>query len=126
VPVSYEIDKKRHLVVCTVTGVCSADDVLGFHQEILKNCDFDPSFSQLVDGTGITRSEISPEQMRFVAERSPFSPNSRRAFVADSDLGFALLRVYEIVRGLRGDRQVRVFRNRAAALDWLLAEKRAA
>jgi hypothetical protein len=125
-PVSYKIDKRKRLVVCMVTGVCTANDVLGFHREIVKNPDFDPSFSQLVDSTGITRSEISPEHMRSVAEQSPFSANSRRALVAESDLGYALLRVYEIVRGLRGDRQVRVFRTCAAALEWLLAKEKAA
>jgi len=123
---SYEIDTEKRLVVCTVTGVCTADDVLGFHRELLRNRDFDPSFSQLVDCTGITRSEITPEQMRFVAEQSPFSLNSRRALVAENDLGFALLRVYEIVRGLRGDRHIRAFRSRAAALEWLLKKRQAA
>lgn len=125
-PVSYEIDKERQLVICTVTGVCTAEDVLGFHKQILNDSDFDPAFSQLMDGTGITRTDIEPSQMRTLADRSPFSLTSRRALVAESDLGFGLLRVYEIVRGLKGDRQIRVFRTRAAALDWLLAKDQAA
>ncbi|HMF91964.1 MAG TPA: hypothetical protein VKL40_15075 [Candidatus Angelobacter sp.] len=125
-PVSYEIDKEKRLVVCNVTGFCTADDVLGFHKRIVNDREFDPGFSQLVDCTGITGSDIAPGQMKFVAAQSPFSLDSRRALIADSDLGFALLRVYEIVRGLRGDRQVRVFRSRAAALEWLLEKKQAA
>lgn len=125
-PVSYEIDKQRRLVVCTVTGVCTADDVLGFHKQILNDSDFDPRFCQLVDGTGITKTDITPSRMRTLAEGSPFLLTSRRAFVAESPLGFGLSRVYEIVRGLKGDRQIRVFRNRAAALEWLLAKDQAA
>jgi hypothetical protein len=120
-PVSYEIDKQQRLVVCTATGVCTADDVLRFREQLLSDSRFDPDFSELVDATGVSRAEISPEQVRFVAEGSPFSANSRRALVAANDLGFALLRVYEIVRGLRGDRQVQVFRSRAEALQWLVA-----
>jgi hypothetical protein len=125
-PVSYQIDKEKGLVVCTVTGTCTAEDVLGFHEQVVADSDFDPNFSQLVDATGIIRSEIAPEQMRSVAERSPFSPSSRRALVAESDLGYAFCRVYEIVRSLRGDRQVRVFRNREAAMGWLLEREQAA
>lgn len=122
-PVTYEIDKKRRLIVCTVTGICRVEDVLGFRERILADSDFDPNFSQLVDATGIARAEIRPDQARFLAEQSPFSFNARRALVAGNDLGFALLRVYEIVRGLRGDRQVRVFRDRATAIKWLFEEE---
>ena len=125
-PVAYEIDKKRRLVVCTVTGPVAVEDVVRFREQLLGDSDFDPNFSQLVDATGITRTDIRPDQARSLAEESPFSRNSRRALIAGSDLGFALLRVYEIVRGLRGDRQVRVFRNRAAAMEWLFVKEQAA
>ncbi|HKF19984.1 MAG TPA: hypothetical protein VKE93_00370 [Candidatus Angelobacter sp.] len=125
-PVTYEIDKERRLVVCTVTGIVGFEDVLRFRQQLLGDSDFDPNFSELVDATRITRTDIRPDQARSFAEESPFSLKSRRALVAGNDLGFALLRVYEIVRGLRGDRQVRVFRNRAAALEWLFVKEQAA
>ena len=125
-PVAYEIDKKRRLVVCTVTGPVAVEDVVRFREQLLGDSDFDPNFSQLVDATGITRTDIRPDQARSLAEESPFSRNSRRALIAGSDLGFALLRVYEIVRGLRGDKQVRVFRNRAAAMEWLFVREQAA
>ena len=112
--------------MCTVTGLCSENDILGFHKQIVNDSDFDPRFSQLVDGTGITKTDITPSRMRILAEKSPFSLTSKRAFVADSPLGFGLSRVYEIVRGLKGDRQIRVFRNRKAALEWLLEKRQAA
>jgi len=125
-PVSYEIDKEKRLVVCNATGVCTLEEVVRFRQQLLADNDFDPSFSQLVDATGISRAEISPEQVRSLAEQSPFASSSRRALIAESDLAFALLRIYEIVRGLRGDNQVCVFRNRTAALAWLLTKDKAA
>jgi len=125
-PVSYEIDKEECLIVCTATGVCTLADVVRFREQLRADPDFDPTFCQLVDATGMTRAEVSPEQVRSLAEQSPFSVNSRRALVAGNDLGFGLLRVYEIVRGLRGDTQVQVFRNRAAALEWLLEKNKAA
>src|SRR5215467_2519085 len=125
-PIAYEIDQDRRLVVCTITGYCTRDEVLEFHARIRKDDRFDPSFSQLADGTGITGTDVTPSKMRGLAEKSPFSFNSRRAFVAHSQLGFGLWRVYEIVRTLKGDRYVRVFKSRTEALAWLLDVRQAA
>jgi len=58
-----------------------------------------------------------------LAESSPFSPDSRRALVADSPLGFGLWRVYPTIRSLRGDKNIRVFRSRTDAVGWLLWER---
>jgi hypothetical protein len=125
-PVFYEIDKEERMVVVTATGVCTLADVLRFREHLQADSNFDPSFSQLVDATAMTRAEVSPEQVRFLAEQSPFFGTARRALVAGSDIAFGLLRVYEIIRGLRGDTQVQVFRNRAAAMQWLTAKDQAA
>ena len=122
-PISYEILKGERLVVCTASGFIRGDDVLDFHDWIMKDPDFDPTFSQLVDCTAITKTDVTPGRMRVLAERSPFSLEARRAMVAHSALGFGLSRVYEIVRTLRGDKHIHVFRNRADALKWLLAEE---
>jgi hypothetical protein len=122
-PISYEIKRESRLVVCTGFGVVTADEVLQVHDQIVKDEDFEPSFSELVDATAITSTTVTPSSMRMLAESSPFSPDSRRALVADSPLGFGLWRVYQTVRSLRGDKNIRVFRSRTDALAWLLAEK---
>lgn len=122
-PISYEIKRESRLVVCTAFGIVTGDEVLEFHDQIVKDGDFDSGFSQLVDCTAITKTDVNPSRMRVLAEESPFSHDSRRAFVADSPLGFGLSRVYQIVRSLRGDKHIRVFRNRTDALAWLLTER---
>jgi hypothetical protein len=121
-PITYTIDHENRLVVCTGSGLCTADDVLGCHAQLVKDAGFDPSFSQLVDGTAITGTTVTAAQMRALAGESPFSLDSRRAMVADSPLGFGLSRIYQIVRSLRGDRHIRVFHSRGEAMAWLLRE----
>lgn len=121
--ISYEIDKDKRLVVCTASGMITADDVLEFHEQLVKDEDFDPNFSQLVDCTAIVTTDVTPGRMWVLAEQSPFSLGSRRALVADSPLGFGLSRVYQIVRNLKGDKHIRVFKNRTDALKWLLQEE---
>jgi hypothetical protein len=122
-PITYTIDQEKRLVICTGFGLCTADDVLGCHAQLAKDAGFDPSFSQLVDGTAITQTTVTASQMRALAGESPFSLGSRRAFVVDSPLGFGLSRIYQIVRSLRGDRHIRVFHSRGEAMAWLLKER---
>jgi len=122
-PISYEIKSESRLVVCTGFGVVTAEEVLQVHDQMVKDENFDSSFSELVDGTAITSTTVTPSSMRTLADSSPFSPDSRRALVADSPLGFGLWRVYQTVRSLRGDKNIRIFRSRADALAWLLTEE---
>ena len=125
-PSSYVIDKERKLVITTAWGDCTADDVLEFRKQVLKDHDFDPSYSQLADFTGVTKVDFSPDEVRMLAAISPFSPQSRRALVADNQLIFGLSKMFGILRNLRGEKLIRVFRTRSEALDWLLEKDKAA
>src|SRR5262249_25713080 len=125
-PISYEINKETRLVVCTGFGTVTADEVLQVHDRMVKDENFDSSFSELVDATAITSTTVTPGSMRTLAESSPFAPDSRRALVADSRLGFGLWRVYQIVRSLKGDKHIRVFHNRTDAVAWLREEESSA
>ena len=125
-PSSYVIDKERKLVITTAWGDCSADDVLEFRKQVLKDRDFDPSFSQLADFTGVTKVDVSPDEVRMLATKSPFSTQSRRALVADNQVIFGLSKMFGILRNLRGEKLIRVFRTRNEALDWLLEKDKAA
>src|SRR5260370_383862 len=89
-PISYEVDKQRRLVVCTASGVVTAGDVLGFHERIVKDTDFNSSFSQLVDCTAITKTNISPKGIRALAETSSFATASHRSSLATSPPLFLL------------------------------------
>src|SRR5215468_6356001 len=122
-PISYEINRETRLVVCTGFGVVTDDEVLQVHEQMVKDANFDSSFSELVDADAITSTTVTPSSMRMLADSSPFSPDSRRALVAGSPLAFGLWRVYQTVRSLRGDKNIRVFRSRTDALAWLLPEK---
>jgi hypothetical protein len=125
-PVSYAIDKENKLVVGTATGVVTLDEILESRRQLLNNPDFDPTFFQLGDLSGVTKVDLTADQVKMLAETSPFSPASRRAFVGESLEVYGLVRMFEIVRGLRGDHNVRAFRSCDKALAWLLKKDRAA
>jgi hypothetical protein len=121
-PAFYKIDKQRRLVVTIASGVLSLDDILQHQRQLSSDKDFDPTFAQLFDFNGIEKVAIAAEEVRTFAETSIFSPGARRAVVAEkNDVAFGLSRMFEIMRKLRGDRHIKVFRDRKQALAWLFS-----
>jgi hypothetical protein len=110
-PSSYKIDKENRLVISTGTGVLTMADALAHQEQLLKDPDFDPSFSQLLDFTHVTDVELSSEEIHRLARTTVFSANSRLAFLANSDLKLGLARMFAIIRESFGEKGIRVFRN---------------
>jgi hypothetical protein len=75
----------------------------------------------LLDGTGITVLHITTEEAKLLARNSPpFSPSSRRAWVAPSPFLFGMGRLIATYREIAGgEEQFRVFYNRSEALKWM-------
>jgi hypothetical protein len=122
VPAYFRIDKERRLVMSTIAGVFTLADGLEHQQKLLKDPDFSPNFSQLLDCTHVTRIEVGPDDMRWLAQMSVFSSDSRRTILVGGDLAFGLARLFVIFRETFGEKGVRVFRNLDDALYWVLAE----
>jgi hypothetical protein len=125
-PVSYKIDKQHKLVMSTAFGVVTMADALAHQAQLLADVDFDPSFSQLMDLTHVTKLEAGPGDIRRLAMETIFSADSRRAILVSSNLVYGLARMFEIFRETVGEKGIHVFRNLDEALDWVLAKKSAA
>jgi len=121
-PATYEIDKPRRLVVTTGSGFLTLADALTHQQKLLKDPDFDPSFSQIMDLTRITEFALEANDIRRIAQTTIFSRESRRAIVASNDLAYGFGRMFEILREIAGENGVRVFRNLDEAIDWILSK----
>ena len=107
----------------TGAGVLTRGDLDEHQERLAKDKDFDPSFSQLMDFLQVTKIEVTPSDVRASAERSVFSPSSRRAILVKDDLAFGLARMFQIHRELKGEQGIRVFRELDAALNWLLGKE---
>ena len=119
-PAFYKIDKERKLVMSTGSGVLTLTDALLHQERLLRDPDFSPDFSQLLDFTHVVRVKLSADEIRRLAQTTVFSANSRRAFVVDNDLKFGLARMFAVFRETLGEKGIRVFRNLDDALEWLL------
>ncbi|HEV2196770.1 MAG TPA: hypothetical protein VGR55_14395 [Candidatus Acidoferrum sp.] len=109
-PEFYKIDKERRLILTTGSGVLTLADAVSHMDKLSKDQDFDPNFSQIVDFTQVTRIELSADDIRRLAQRTIFSPSSRRAFIAPDEVAFGIGRMFQILRGLEGEKGIRVFR----------------
>jgi hypothetical protein len=79
-----------------------------------------------MDGTQLTGVELKREDVQRLARDAVFSPHSRRALVAGSDVAFGLARMFEMFRQSMGEEGIRVFRNLDEALDWVLGKNTSA
>jgi hypothetical protein len=109
-------------VMSVAADVFTIDDALAHQEKLLKDPDFDPSFSQLWDLTQITKWEITAADTRRLAQRTIFSSDSRRACVAISDVAFGYARMFEMLRENAGETGIEIFRDLDGALDWVLAK----
>jgi hypothetical protein len=105
--------------------VVTLADALAHRENLRKNPDFDPSFSQLVDLSHVTKIEFSREDVEPFAQDTIFSPDSRRAALAAGDHAYGLARMFEMLREFKGEEGVRAFRNLDEALDWVLSKNTA-
>jgi hypothetical protein len=121
-PATYEIDKKRRLVITTGLDQLTLADALAHQERLLKDPDFDPRFSQIMDLTHVNFSGFGADDIRKVAERNIFSSESRRAIVVSSTLVYGFGRMFEILREIAGEKGIRVFRDMDEAVDWILSE----
>lgn len=120
-PATYEIDKERRLVITTVFEQLTVADALAHQEQLSKDPDFDPGYSQLIDLTRADVSEIAATDVRRIAERNIYSPESLRAIVVSSNVAYGLGRMFETLRESAGENGIRVFRDLDEAVDWLLS-----
>ena len=122
-PATYEIDKKRRLVITTGLDPLTLADALAHQERLLKDPDFDSRFSQIMDLTRVNFSAFGADDVRKVAERNIFSSESRRAIVVSSTLVYGFGRMFEILREIAGEKGIRIFRDVDEAVDWILSER---
>jgi hypothetical protein len=125
-PIFYKIDKERRVVMTTGSGDFSIAEALRHQDQLLHDPDFDRSFSQIIDLRHVTQFDLEPGDVRKLAQRNIFSPESRRAIIVNTDLGYGYGRMFELHRENAGELGIRVFRTLEEALDWVLSKKTSA
>lgn len=117
-PATYDIDHKRRLVSSRFWGAVSDNEINEHNNELRNDPQFDPSYRQIVDLTGITELKVSTGIITETSLDQFFNPGTRRAMVAASDATFGLARMYALrAEGL--GQTIEVFRDCPPAEEWL-------
>jgi hypothetical protein len=96
------------------------EDAVGHQQRLSRDPDFDPTFSQLIDLSQVSKIEMTADDVRQLAKDDTFSPHARRAILVASDKAFALAQMFATLRKAQGDTNIGVFRDLELALGWIL------
>ena len=121
-PIRYEIDEARGLVVTTIEGPLSVDELRLHGKAIADDPRRDRPLDEIVDLTRAEGGTVPTRAIRdlaqFLRDQDRNTPGTKLAFVAPSDAAFGLARMFEVYRD-HPSFEIRVFRDLAGALGWL-------
>jgi hypothetical protein len=118
-PVTYSIASTTVLVI--FHGIVTDRELLQAQTALFEDPRFDGPMPRLVDATEVTAMEFTAGIVRHIAEAAYHRGLRRAALVAnDTRVVYGLLRMYQ---SYMGDAVVEVFRDRAAAFEWLLGAR---
>jgi hypothetical protein len=117
--VSREVDRTDRVVVLCVSGELDDAGLLGLSAALGAAGELPQDFALLVDLRQASGVRVTAAGVRsLVAQPLVLSPDSRRAVVVPTDLGFGMARMYEMLReGRNGG--VRAFRDFDEARRWV-------
>ena len=114
-----EIDPAHRVVTLDVSGEIDDEGLLSLAAELRKDPEVTPDFAFLIDLREASGLTVTSEGVRaLIAQPLVLSPESRRAVVVPSDLGYGMARMYEMLREDRGG-SARAFRDFDEARRWV-------
>ena len=117
-PADYVIDAEHRIVYSRAWGEFTEADVLVHRQRLTADPQFDPTFRQLADFSGVTCLALTYASVNALTSSDPWHPEARRAFVAPADVVFGMARMYEMLLGEQKS-NIAVFRRAEEAERWL-------
>jgi len=117
-------DTERGIAVITPAGQVTADGLIRAFVEMVEHPDFRPDMHSLWDMRQSVIGKMTAADMsriaRFISARyGPLRQGARVAIVADTDVGFGLSRMYEMMSEGVLPARVRSFRSLSEAEEWL-------
>jgi len=117
------IDRKNNLRRHTVTGVLTVEDLAQELKDIYSQEGCQANMNVLWDVRDTDLSSFTEEQVRrirdLVKDQWGSGDTSRAALVAEKELNYGLLRMYELLLEVYTSNKIRVFKNMEDARKWM-------
>ena len=124
-PIEYQIDHGRRLVLASASGKLTAEDFFNYKRNVWSRPEV-RGFNELVDARKI--EEILSLSFEKISELAKLSANmddntisTKLAIVASDTVFYSLGQLYEVYRNMnpKSTKKVAVFRSMQEALDWI-------
>jgi hypothetical protein len=117
-PATYVIDVRHKLVISKGTGVVTAADLEEHQKRLRSDPQFQPDFWQLADFSATTDVQVTVDDIRRLAQGSPFRSGSRRALVVPRPVLVGIGRMFQTLTEEDGV-DLQLFDTLAEASRWL-------
>jgi hypothetical protein len=107
------------IVLTVASGVIDYQLAIANQKRIAEHPNFDPVFDQIVDLTGVSKVEMTHEDLTQLSMNSPFLPTCRRAFIILNSVSQEKLGVFASLADMQTG-NIYVTENREEAYRWLL------
>lgn len=115
--VTYTIEPEVRLVSTQFCGVLSFRALEMYATSLQADPRFDPAFSELVDLRKVEEIRLLPEEaLRLADQIDPFTLDSKRAFVAQTQLQVHSAKMHQL---LQNKRAIRIFSDLEEAKLWV-------
>ena len=124
-PIEYQIDHGRRLVLTSATGKLTAEDIFDYKRNVCSLPDV-RGFNELVDARKV--EEILSLTVEKISELAKLSANmddntisTKLAIVASDTFLYGMGQLYEAFRNVnpKSTKKVSVFRSMQEAIDWI-------
>jgi hypothetical protein len=113
----YLLDPERKLVTVKFGKKLTFSDIERYVRLLLMDPSFKASYSEIVDLTNVVEIDLQADEFLKLADKvDPFSPEAKRAFVAQSSVQRHAARMH---KALRTQRNIEIFGSVDAALRWI-------
>ena len=119
-PVWYQIETSLRCIFITLEGIVTDEELLEGQQNMFNDPLFVGSYSRLVDARTVTKLLVTANCVRRVAKEAIARGLGRVSLVANTDLVYAMMRMYE---GYAFEAECFVSRDWDAAVAWLFAQR---
>lgn len=124
-PLVYEIDKEARLVSARACGRLTFSVILNYASSLRIDRRFSPTFSEIVDLRSVESVSLSAKEAMALADNiDPFSVNSKRAFIVQSQAQVHAAHLHRILRPQT--KTISVFFSIEEAREWINAISEAA
>jgi hypothetical protein len=118
-PTCYSIDLEHRVVLTIIDGDATDADLTEHVRALHADPQFSPEMAELVDLSGVTQIYVTTAGIRTVAQSAVHARLARRAFIAPTDVLFGLSRMYQSFWNDGAPDELKVFRTRQPALEWV-------